>query len=63
MAFDEKDWEKRLGKAQTQEEFRALIREIPHGPPMTPDDPDYSFMEPTLPTSKRSTSTTIKEKT
>ena len=29
MAFDRKDWKERLGKAQTQEEFTALIMEMP----------------------------------
>ncbi len=36
MVFDEKDWKRRLGKAQTQEEFSALIMELPErGPPET----------------------------
>jgi hypothetical protein len=29
MAFDEQDWTERLSKAQTQEEFTALVMELP----------------------------------
>jgi hypothetical protein len=36
MIFDEEDWKRRLGKAQTQEEFSALIMELPErGSPET----------------------------
>jgi len=32
MTFDQKDWEERLGKAQTQEEVAALIMKLPERP-------------------------------
>ncbi|SFU76823.1 hypothetical protein [Nitrosospira multiformis] len=49
MAFDWKDWERRMEEAKTGDEVAALMMELPdHGPPMTPDDPDYFFMEPML---------------
>jgi hypothetical protein len=46
MAFDRKDWERRMEEAKTGDELAALMMELPdRGPPMTPDDPDYFFME------------------
>ena len=36
MPFDQKDWERRLSQAKTQEEFSALIMELPEEP--TPED-------------------------
>ena len=58
MTFDRKDWERRMEEAKTGDELVALMMELPdRGPPMTPDDPDYFFMEPML-KFKPSTSTT-----
>jgi hypothetical protein len=49
MAFDREAWKEKLDRAQTTEEITAVIMELPdRGPPMTPDDPDYFFMEPML---------------
>jgi hypothetical protein len=46
MAFDQKDWEARLEKAQTQEDFTALIMELPHGrPPEREKEPEEDGRE------------------
>lgn len=49
MAYNKEEWMAKMDKAQTTEEITALIMELPdRGPLMTPDDPDYFFMEPML---------------
>ena len=48
MVFNQQDWEQRLKQAKTQEEFTALVMELPEG--STPaDDPASSITEPPRP--------------
>ena len=63
MAFNQKEWMEKMDKAKTGDEITALVMELPdRGPPMTPDDPDYFFVEPML-KYKPSTPTTRTTKT
>jgi hypothetical protein len=49
MAFDEEEWKKRMRAAKTGDELAAIVMELPdRGPPITPDHPDYFFMEPII---------------
>lgn len=65
MAFNQKDWEARLAKAQTQDEFTELIDELPQGDghEMSEEAREFFTMEQRMISQHLTTSTTKTAKT